>query len=88
MPAIDRYGSDITQLGPARNAAAVTPDNNNDLGFVTRGIIVGGNGNVSVNMSGSGAAIVIAMTAGTLYPIAVSRVLSTGTSATGIVAVW
>lgn len=88
MPAIDTYSKDITQLGPARNAVAVTPSDSTDLTNVTRAIVVGGNGNVSVNMSGSGSAVVISMTAGTIYPLAVSRILSTGTAATGIVAIW
>lgn len=89
MPAADTYGKDITQIGPARNAVAVTPANDTtDLGFVSRGIMVGVSGNVSVNMSGSGSAIVIAMTAGQIYPLAVSRILQTGTTATGIVVIW
>ena len=88
MPAIDTYGKDISQIGPARNAAAVTPNDSTDLANVSRGIMVGVSGNVSVNMSGGGSAVVMPMTAGQLYPIAVSRVLSTGTTATGIVALW
>jgi hypothetical protein len=86
MPAADTFGKDITQIGPARNAAAVTADV--DLTNVSRAIIVGGSGNVSVNMSGSGSAIVIAMNAGTIYPIAINRVNASGTTATGIVAIW
>jgi hypothetical protein len=88
MPAIDTYGKDISQLGPARNAVAVTPNDGTDLTNVSRGIIAGSTGNISVNMSGSGSAVVIAVVAGQLYPIAVSRILATGTSATGIVAIW
>lgn len=86
--AYDPYNSDISQIGPARNAVAVTPSDSADLANVSRGIIVGVSGNVSVNMSGSGSAVVIAMNAGTIYPLAVSRVRATNTTATGIVAVW
>lgn len=88
MPAIDTYAKDIAQIGPARNAVAVTPNDSADLTAVTRGVMVGVSGNVSVNMSGSGSAVVLPLTAGQLYPIAVSRILATGTTATGIVAIW
>lgn len=88
MAAADAFAKDISQIGPARNAVAVTPSDSTDLPNVSRAIIVGGSGNVSVNMSGSGSAVVIAMNAGSIYPIAASRVLLTGTTATGIVALW
>jgi hypothetical protein len=86
MAAADSYGRDITQVGPARNAAAVVLDV--DFANVSRGIMVGVSGNVSVNMSGTGTAIIFAMTAGNIYPIAVNKVNTTGTTATGIVAIW
>lgn len=87
MAAVDNYAKDIGQVGPARNAIAVTASDSADLGFVTRGIYVGVAGNLCVNMSGSGAGMIIPVPAG-LQPLAVSRILATGTTATGIVAVW
>jgi hypothetical protein len=91
MPAVDSYlnygnqGAD----SPARNAVAVAPSDTNDLGFVTRGLYVGGAGDVTVNMVNSGATVLFkAVPAGTLLPISTSRVLATGTTATSIVAVW
>lgn len=86
MAAVDPYAKDIGQVGPARNAAVVTPSDTVDLTFVSRGIYVGVAGNLAVIMSG-GQNLVIPVPAG-LNPLAVSRVLSTGTTATGIVAVW
>jgi hypothetical protein len=77
----------IQNVGSARFAAAVTPDDNNDLAYVTRGIYVGVAGNLVVNMSGNGGPVTIPVQAG-LHPLAVSRILSTGTTAAGLVAVW
>jgi hypothetical protein len=86
MAAADSYGRDITQVGPARNAAAVVLDA--DFANVSRGIMVGVSGNVSVNMSGTGTAIIFAMTAGNIYPLSATKVNTTGTTATGIIAIW
>jgi hypothetical protein len=86
MPAIDSMPNVITNTGSARYAAAVTPNDTTDIGTVSRGLYVGVAGNLAVNMSGSGP-IVIAVQAG-FHPLSVSRVLATGTTATGIVAVW
>ncbi|KAA0697404.1 hypothetical protein DTW90_18410 [Neorhizobium sp. P12A] len=77
----------IDNIGSARFAAAVTPDDANDLAYVTRGIYVGVAGNLAVNMSGNGGPVTIPVQPG-LHPLAVSRILSTGTTATGIVAIW
>jgi len=75
--------------GPAINAAAVTPDDSNDLTYMTRALWVGGAGNVTVIMQGGGAAVTFSgVTAGTVLPIRVSRVKSTSTTATLIVALW
>jgi len=87
MAVIDTYSKDIAQIGPARNAVAVTPSDTTFLTNVSRALYVGVAGNVSVEMSGSGSAVVIAMQAG-LHPLAVTRINSTGTTATGIVAIW
>jgi hypothetical protein len=86
MAAADTYGKDITQVGPARNAANVVLDT--DFANVSRGIAVGVSGNVSLNMSGIGTAIIFAMTAGIVYPLAATKVNTTGTTATGIVTIW
>lgn len=75
--------------GPASNAAAVTPSDGADLSNTTRALYIGGAGDVSVNMAGTGAAVVFAgVAAGATLPIRVDRVLSTGTTATSIVAIW
>jgi hypothetical protein len=87
MPARDDMPNVINNTGPARNAAVVTPSDSNDLTFVTRGIYVGVAGNIAVIMSGNGGPVTIPVQPG-LQPLAVSRIYSTGTTATGLVAVW
>lgn len=88
MAANDPYAKDITQVGAARNAIAVTPSDTADLSTVPRAVCVSADGNVVLVMSGNSQEVTIAMVAGTLYPLAPTRIKATGTTATGIVAVW
>lgn len=75
---------------PAWSAAAVSPNDSTDLSRVpTRGLYIGGAGDVEVNMAGAGSAIVFAgVLAGTILPIRVDRVLNGNTDATNIVALY
>lgn len=68
---------------------SVTPDDDNDLPEgTTRGIYVGVSGDVTV-ISVSGSTItLVGLAAGVFHPIAVTRVKSTGTNATDIVALY
>ncbi len=71
---------------PIKKAFAITPDNNNDLPQTTRGIWVGGAGNLAVTLLEDSASVTLqAIPAGTLLPIRAKRVHSTGTSATLLV---
>lgn len=73
----------------ARNAAVVTPNDSTDLAEVTRGVFVGGAGNLNVNMAGTGTSLTITgVPAGAFLPISVARIRSTSTTATNIVAFW
>lgn len=75
--------------GPAKNAAAVTPNDSTDLTNAARGLYIGGAGNVVVDMVGTGSTITFTgVLAGTILPIRVARVRSTSTTATNIVALW
>lgn len=67
------------------NFAPVTPANSN-LSSVTRGIYVGtaGNINVTPSASGSEAVVLTNISAGSLLPISVVRISSTGTTASNI----
>ncbi len=78
---------------PALNGAEVTPADGSDLSFVSRALYVGGAGDLEVVMAGDhssdGATLtIVGVPAGTLLPLAVSRVKATGTTATSIVALW
>ena len=74
---------------PAEHAAAVTPSDSADLANSSRALWVGGAGNVSLDLVGSGSAIVfLAVPEGSLLPIRAKRVRSTATTATNIVSIW
>ncbi len=74
---------------PADEAAAVTPSDTVDLAVPTRGLYVGGAGNLSVEMKTTGSAIVFTgVPQGSVLPIAVTRVNATLTTATAIVALF
>ncbi|MEM9435395.1 MAG: hypothetical protein AAGA15_00020 [Pseudomonadota bacterium] len=83
---IDNFSSYTTGLeSPATQIMAVTPDDAADLAWVTRGLNVATSGTVRVTtVSGDDAVIFVA--AGVAFPIRVTRVWASGTSATGIVA--
>lgn len=87
MPAIDQFaGAGHNILAPFADAAAVTPDDNADLTFATRGLMVGAAGDVAVQMLKTKAVVTLrALQPGTVYPIRVSRVMAAGTTATNIV---
>jgi len=73
--------------GPATKAVAVTKSDATVVDFAS--LYIGGAGDVAVearNMSGTAANVTFkAVPAGTVLPIACTKVLSTGTSATDIV---
>lgn len=91
MPAV-RHEDDAPD-GPYDLAAAVTPHDTNELPFVTRGLYVGTTGNVAVVMaadgsaSGAGTAVTfVGVPAGAVLRVRCRKVMSTGTTASNIVA--
>lgn len=77
----------------ADDSYAVTPADGSDLPFGnaqtgTRAIKVTGPGNVSVNLLGGGTAVLTGLVAGQTLNISVTRILATGTTATGIFALY
>lgn len=82
----------VVKMLPAEYAVVVTPSDSTNLGYTTRGLYVGGAGNVSVEMAGAGGqeptVLFTGVQAGSVLPIAVTRVNSTSTTATTIVALW
>lgn len=74
----------IPELAFPRSASAITPHDTNEQPFDC-GLWVGGAGDVSVRMRDGMDAVFSAVPAGTLLPINVVRVRTTGTTATLLV---
>ncbi|MFG1247604.1 spike base protein, RCAP_Rcc01079 family [Xanthobacter flavus] len=72
---------------PARHAAAVAPSDSVDLTYAARGLWVGVGGAVTVTTMG-GETVSFTVPAGSLLPVEVARVWSSGTTATALVALW
>jgi fructose-1,6-bisphosphatase len=70
-----------------RGGVAVTPSDSTVLA-TTRGLYMGGAGNVTVDFADGTSAVLTAVIVGTIYPISIIRVKATGTTATAIVAIY
>ena len=89
MAAADAFATFQSGLAaPYVDAAAVTPSDGTDLTNTTRGLFIGGAGNVTVIMANGETVTFTAPVVGTILPIRVTRVKATGTTATAIVALW
>ena len=76
------------QIRPAARAQTVTTSDTTVYTGV-RGLYIGGAGDVSVRFPGSSTAVVFSgVPAGAVLPVQAERVMSTGTTATGIVALF
>lgn len=83
MPAIAQNTSDVS---PARQANAVTPhDANSQPGAPFRSLYVAGAGNVAIVDLMGVSTTFVGIPAGFILPVWCTRVLATGTTATGIV---
>lgn len=69
------------------DAAAVTPSDTNNI-RTSRGLYVGGAGNIVVDMAYGTTITFVGVQAGTVLPLQVTRVYSTNTTATNIVALY
>lgn len=75
-------------VDPAKQGIAITPSDSTSFSFgYTRGIYVGGAGNLSVEMA-NGTVVFYSVNAGTVLPLRVTRVNSTGTTATNLVGLY
>lgn len=77
------YKTSLT--APARNAAAVTPNDSTDLANDSRALYVGGAGDISIVTVGGDTVTLSSVPAGAVLSIMVRRVRATGTTATNIV---
>ncbi|WP_375229896.1 spike base protein, RCAP_Rcc01079 family [Roseobacter sp. S98] len=73
---------------PCEGLEAVTPSDSEDLAQVTRALYVGGGGDLAVRAKDGSQATFVSLKAGQMIPVRVSRVFSTGTTATGIIGMY
>lgn len=82
---------------PAENAVVITPSDSEDITvgtqkIQTRALYVGATGDLSVEMKGDRmedqTVLFTGVIKGTILPLAITRVNSTGTTAAFIVALW
>jgi len=71
---------------PARFALAVTPSDSTDMTLSARALYIGGAGNLAVITDGGNTVTFTGISAGSILPVAIARVLATGTTATNILA--
>jgi len=89
MAAIDTFEGVFHPLnGPYKNMVAVTPDDANDLARVSVELMVGVGGTVKIDTLGGQTGVTFTAVAGFRYRIRATRVYATGTTATGIVALY
>jgi len=75
--------------GPATHAAAITPVDATDLAEITRGIFTGSGGSIVVLLGGDTATVTLTnVPAGIVLPLRIKRVYLTGTTATGLIALY
>lgn len=75
-----------TDISSAYSIVTITPDDNTNItGGTVRAIMVGVAGNVAAIMADGTTGTFPALNAGDIYPFQIARVLSTGTTATGII---
>lgn len=80
----------VAEQAPASHVAAVTPNDGTDLTQPCRAFSVGVAGDLKVTTLG-GETLVIpeaALVPGVIYPVRLTRVFDTGTSADGILVYW
>lgn len=86
MP-VDVYKGQRQDLDdPASSAFSITPDSTTDLAVTTRGLYIGGEGDVEVIMQDGQTVVFKALAAGVVHPLRVTRVKGApNTTATDII---
>lgn len=90
MTAVDNIARDrsIPLVAPYTHLAAITPHDTNELGYVTRAIYVGADGNITlVAQDDSATVTLIGVKAGSVLDIRAKKV-TTATTAQNLVALW
>jgi hypothetical protein len=86
--ALDKRSGVSTNSDPADNAVAVVPSDSTDLTYVASALIIGVGGTVIVDTAGGQTGVAIKVQSGQILPLRVTRVRSTNTTATDIVALY
>ena len=81
-------GRHIELNDPILDGAAVAPSDGDDLLVSSRALYIGGDGDLAVELVSGNSVTLAGVKGGTLIPIRATKVLSSGTTATGIVALW
>lgn len=85
----DPWGTAQPQLhSPAEHAASVTPHDSTELTNYTTALYVGGEGDLKVTTVNDEAVTFSDVPVGTIIPVRVKLVWSTGTTATNILALY
>lgn len=75
-----------TDISSAYDAVEIAPSDTADIpGLNLRGIMVGAEGAIKATFAGGGTVTITGLTPGQIYPFQVTRILATGTTATGII---
>lgn len=86
---MDKFSDYPTSLtAPARDASAVVPSDTVDLTNLPRAIYVGQSGHVSARLPGGQTATFQNAQAGSFLPIRALGINATGTTASGLIALW
>lgn len=89
MAALDNFSPEQPSVnGPYPNAVAITTSDTTDLTNVTRAIYVGGAGAVAIIDMNGNTTTFSAVPVGTVLPVRATRVKTTNTTATLLVALW
>lgn len=77
-----------TIIDPVDRAFAITPSDSAELSIATRGLYIGGAGDVVAVLSSGDEVTFTGMLAGAIYPLRVKQVKSTNTTATSIIGLY
>lgn len=73
---------------PARNAASITPSDDDDLANVSKSLFVGGAGTLKIDTVGGSTVTFTGVVAGSIIPVRAAKIYATGTTATNIVSMY
>ena len=76
-----------TVFSPARKMVAVTPNDSADLADIPKALLIGVGGTLTITAADDTSSVALTVSAGVL-PVRAKRVFATGTTATGIVALY